>query len=242
MTLLVQNSGETALASLPLTFGYDGDRLHLLAAAPAPTALTTGQIGWADLLGQSVLLLSDSIGVQLAFVVIASSAELPGRLVESWAEVVGAEDIYGQLAAKGESRLPLRLTAPRIEVGKQIGGGVAGIGLGSPVTYTVRLTNPGDTTLARIGVRDIFEPEHLRFISASIGPPLIQNRGSQSILFWDDVTGDLGDIAPGESVSFTTQFVVEGAGVQTTNQVETVGVLDAFGMMWRMSPVKWVWR
>ena len=188
-----------------------------------------GQIGWADLLGQGVLLPSDSIGVQLAFVVIASSAELPGRLAESWAEVSGAMDIYGQWAAKGEGRLPLRLTAPRIDVGKQIDGGVASIGLGSPVTYTILLTNSGDTTLARIGVRDIFEPGHLRFVSASISPPVLQNRDNRGVLYWEDVTGDLGTIAPGATVSFTTMFVVEGEGSQTTNQVEVAGVVDEFG-------------
>ena len=228
LTVLVQNSGETALASLPLSFGYATDQLHLLAAAPAPTTLTAGQIGWADLLGEAILLPTDSIGVQLAFVVVASSTQLPGHLVENWAEVSGAQDIYGQLAAKAANRLPLRLTAPRIEVGKQIGAGVTSIGLGSPVTYTIRLTNAGDTTLAQIGLRDIFEPEHLRFVSASISPPVIQNRGNRSVLYWEDVTSDLGDIAPGATVSFTTLFVVAGAGSQTVNQVEVSGIVDEF--------------
>ena len=229
LTLLVQNSGETPLTSIPLSYGYDPQRLHLLAAAPAPATLTGGQVGWTELLGQGLLLPGDSVGVQMALRVLVSSSDLPAGMVDSVAKVTGGQDIYGQVAASDESHLPLRLTNPRVAIGKGVQGGAVTIGLGSAVTYTIHLTNAGDTTLAGVGVRDIFEPEHLRFVVASIRAPQIQDRGSESLLFWEDVTSDLGDIAPGQSVTFTVQFVVEGAGIQTINQVQTAAVVDEFG-------------
>lgn len=225
----MQNSGDTPLASIPLAYGYDPQRLHLLASAPAPTALAEGQIGWADLLGQGVLPPGDSVGVLLAFRVLASSADLPGALVDSLAVVTGGRDIYGQVAVRDENRLPLRLTDPRVAISNSVENGAVSIGLGSLVTYTIHLSNPGDTTLTRIGVRDVFQPEHLRFATTSLRAPQIQSRGSQSVLFWEDVTDDLGDIRPGQIVSFTVQFGVEGAASQTTNQVETDAVVDEFG-------------
>jgi len=229
LTLLAQNSGETSLAVVPLAFHYDASRLHLLAAAPAPASLVGGQAVWDNLLGQGVLLPGDGIGVQLAFSVLGSSASLADGLAVQTARVTGAQDIYGQIAAPDESRLPLRLTAPRLRLAKGVEGDLPSVGLGSFVTYRIQLTNAGDTRLAKIGVRDTFEAERLRFVDASIGAPDIQQAGSQRILAWEDVSEELGDIPPGGSVIFTTRFFVEGVGPQATNWAETWNATDAYG-------------
>jgi len=229
VTVLTQNSGETPLVSLPLRLTYAADRLHLLAAAPAPADFVPGEAEWHDLIGQGVLPPEDSIGVQLAFRVLRSTTDLPDRLTSSRAQVSDAQDIYGQRAASVESSLPLRLTAPSISIAKELAVASSSIGLGSPVTYTIHLANGGDTRLTRIGVRDIFEQEYLRFVGASVAPSHTGSLGRRGLLVWDDVTDVLGDIAPGGMISLTTFFVVEREGIQATNQAEVVDVMDEFG-------------
>ncbi len=62
-----------------------------------------------------------------------------------------------------------------------------------------------------------------------MGDPNGENPLDETILTWEDVTKDLGTIAPGESVSFVTYFQVIGSGASATNRVEIVSALDEFG-------------
>lgn len=57
----------------------------------------------------------------------------------------------------------------------------------------------------------------------------MQDRGSQSVLYWPDVTEPLVDLPPGASADFPVRFEVVGAGSETTNQAEMTDVLDVYG-------------
>ncbi len=74
----------------------------------------------------------------------------------------------------------------------------------SEVSYTIRITNTGQSWLTTVPLSDSFDSRLLQYFSASV-PPM----GSlyQSPLLWTDVTSTLGDVAPGGAISLTVTFI-----------------------------------
>jgi uncharacterized repeat protein (TIGR01451 family) len=76
------------------------------------------------------------------------------------------------------------------------------------VTFSIRLTNTGNTTLVSIPLTDVYDSAYLLFAGAtpaptSVNPSLSATTGQ---LTWADVTAALGDLPPGASFQITTVF------------------------------------
>jgi uncharacterized repeat protein (TIGR01451 family) len=67
-TIVVTNTGDTSLVTVPLTDTYDRSALQYVSASPAPQATApAGTLGWTDLSGADVLAPGKSITVALTF-------------------------------------------------------------------------------------------------------------------------------------------------------------------------------
>ncbi|NPA91664.1 MAG: DUF11 domain-containing protein [Chloroflexi bacterium] len=90
--ITVENTGDTAIRTLPLSDTFDSDKLQFVSASPAPDSTGTGTLSWDDLTGSGDLEPGDSIQVTLTFTALESTS--PGTTTNN-ATVSGAEDENG---------------------------------------------------------------------------------------------------------------------------------------------------
>ncbi len=229
-TITVTNNGETELTQAPLTDIYDATYLQFLSATPGADSNTPGQLGWNDVTGTGNLAPGQSITVRVTFRALASTDSLPNKQTVNRAVVEGAQDIFQQSVPRREDDASVRITDPRVAISKSLTEPADGVvTLGQEITFTITIQNQGDTRLDVIPVEDLYEAQVLEFLRTDISAPQVTVNGNDGRLFWSDVTTDLGDLAPGQSLSFTTVFRLIKA-VHTVNLVRLVpDVLDEFG-------------
>jgi hypothetical protein len=228
-TMRVTNVGTTTLAVVPLEDVYDPTYLEFLSASPPPDDLTTpGSLRWNDLTGDGVLEPQAEISVTVTFRALKSTNALPNRQTINTAIVAGATDVNQQIAPTAQDNAPVRITAPAVTVVKTVSDPADGVVKPNElVTFTITISNTGDTVLDIIPVRDVYDHNDLEFVNTSlVMPPQI----SEGELFWSDVTPELGDIGPGQSASFTITFrFINPDVVTTTNRVILGDVIDEHG-------------
>jgi len=104
---------------------------------------------------------------------------------------------------------PVEFFITDVEVDKELTeppGGVAGVG--EVVTFRITIRNTGTSTLTEIAASDSYPPECLEFVDSDPYPDTVDPVAGE--LTWDDITASLGDLAPGDEVSFSLRFRVIG--------------------------------
>lgn len=229
-TIAITNTGSTALTSVPLSDTYDPAYLEFVSADPAPDQTAEGALAWNDLTGDGSLAPGESLTVLVTFRAIASTANQPAQQTINVAVVEGAQDEQGQTVPPREDDAPVRITNPQVGIAKTVAAPPDGlVRVGENVTFTIQIQNLGDTTLVTIPVRDIYEAEFLEFSSAEISDPQVTVDGNDGEIFWPDVTPDLGNLAPNQSVQFNVSFLVTAVTSETTNIAILQNVIDEFG-------------
>ncbi len=215
----IRNTGSTALEVVPLVDNYDTTYLGFVSANPMPDEpADDGSLKWNDLTGTSALAPNDSMVVVITFTAKASTDRLPNKQTINFAVVDGARDVFGQPVPRAEGSAPIRITDPRISISKTVTDPADGlVAVGQEVTFTIRLRNEGDTTIVTIPVHDLYEANILTYVRTSISAPQVTVNGNDGELFWSDVTTSLGDLAPGQQVSFTVTFRLTQPTEGTTN-------------------------
>lgn len=223
-TIQVRNTGNVTLTLVPLTDTYDTDYLTYLSAAPSPDNSMPGALAWDDLTGPGELEPQGTISVTVTFRAFASTNLLPNQQTINIARVEGATD-GNRVAPPVEDDAPVRITDPRVAVAKTVTDPANGqVALNGLVTFTISITNTGDTVLDLIPVRDIFDPADFAYIGSSLSTPPQIDSGEVS---WTDVTTELGDPAPGETISFQVTFrFINATADSATNVVRLGSVLD----------------
>ncbi|MBX2997316.1 MAG: DUF11 domain-containing protein [Caldilineaceae bacterium] len=229
-TIAITNTGATTLTVVPLVDTYDPTYLQFVSAIPAPAQSAAGTLSWNDLTGDGSLAPGESLTVLVTFRAIASTTAQPEQQTINVAIVEGAQDESGQTVPPREDDAPVRITNPQVGVAKTVAAPPDGlVRVGENVTFTIEIRNLGDTTLITIPVRDLYEAEFLAFSSTDISIPQITVDGNDGELFWPDVTTDLGDLAPNQSVQFNVSFLVTAVTSETNNIAILHGVIDEFG-------------
>jgi hypothetical protein len=77
---------------------------------------------------------------------------------------------------------------------------------GDPISFTIRITNTGQTYLATIPLVDSYDKNYLTYVNAS---PASINNTDDGTINWADVTG-AGQLAPNASVSVVVNFIAFG--------------------------------
>jgi uncharacterized repeat protein (TIGR01451 family) len=77
---------------------------------------------------------------------------------------------------------------------------------GDPISFTIRITNTGQTHLATIPLVDTYNPAYLTYSGAV---PASINNADDGTINWSDITG-AGQLAPGASISVVVNFIAYG--------------------------------
>ena len=143
-TIVVTNTGDTTLLTVPLHDTCEDTALQFVSAAPAPTATTPGgTLDWSNLAGAGGLAPGASTTVQLTF----TAGRYDGEVVNT-AAVLGALDEYGDPAPDAQAtatvriRLKARLTV--LKTGKDISGWPPVPG--HVVDWKIKVANAGQAT------------------------------------------------------------------------------------------------
>lgn len=218
------NTGNAALALLPLTLNFDAANLAFLNAEPTTSSVNGGELVWNNLAGATPLPVGAGRTVTIRYLAQASSNGLPNQRSEQTAQVVGAQDVNGQTAASVQAGDGVRITAPSLTIRKAVADDLVAV-YSAPLTFTIHLTNTGDTRLEQMRVADLFEPDEFAFRSAQVTPDQI----GAGALTWNDITTLLGDIAPGEAISFTLSFTTTSSQSPLINTMRVDQVVDEHG-------------
>ena len=220
-TVRVTNTSQVTLTVVPLEDTYDPVYLSFLRAAPQPdNAATPGTLRWDDLTGAGVLPPQNALTVDVTFEAITSTNNLPNQQTINVAVVDGATDGTTVLPPVADDA-PVRITDPRVAVAKITSDPADGlVEVNDLVTFTIAITNTGDTTLDIIPVNDIFEPAELSYIRTSLAT---QPQVTDGELFWPDVSTELGNLTPGQAVTFTITFRFISETVAATINIVRLG-------------------
>ena len=223
-TIRLTNTGDSLLTSLPLSVTFDSAHLRFVAAQPAPDSSSEGALRWSNLAGSGLAVGAEQT-VTVRYLSLRSSTSLPGMTTLQRAEVREARDGAGNEAAPVSADAGVRITAPSLEVQKSVAGNQPFAVNRAPITFTIHITNTGDTTLALVGLADLFSLSQMTFSHAQLRP----DRMSDGELRWNDLTASLGDIQPGAEVNFTVNFTVSTDQAMISNLVSVDQALDENG-------------
>lgn len=224
-TVRITNTGSTVLATVPLTDAFETAHLSFSSASPPPDSSSGGTLSWSNLAG-SGLNPGSSLAVTVGFQAVGSTALRPGQVTTNTATVSGAVDAFNRTAPSQSDSAQVQVTEPGIGIRKQAEGVtddwlVAGTG----VTFTVAVSNTGNTTLTSVTVQESFDENEIRFVRSSLPPDSV----AVNQIIWNDITTDLGDIAPGGGVNFSVFFTVTGNVGQISNLALVTAAVDENG-------------
>ena len=151
-TIVVTNTGDTALATVPLTDTYDRSALRYVSGSPAPQVTApAGTLSWVDLSGAGVLAPGKSVTVALTFTALRHD----GTVVNT-ALVAGAIDEYqtplAQVSATADVRIRLKAKMKALKTGRDLTQSTPTAG--DIVGWKIVVSNVGEATLTHVVVTD----------------------------------------------------------------------------------------
>ncbi len=219
-TITVTNTGNTGIPVVPLTDTYDPAYLGFVSASVAPDAATPGLLTWNDL---GSLAPQGTHQVTLTF-----EALQPGSSpATDDTAAVDTEDEFGDETTDTSTNEDLTITDPRIGVEKELVHPDAFIPVGGTATYTITVSNDGDTDLtAPVSLTDTYDPAYLEFASATPPPSAV----AAGTLTWDDLSGGAG-LAPGDYAEVTVSFTLLRPGTTpATDNTVSASAQDEHGV------------
>jgi len=217
--IVVTNTGDVPLETVPLSDTYDATYLHFDSATPAPDSAVAGALGWTDLTGSGQLAVGDSITVTVRFTALAATAATTDTALVS-----GALDPWLQPTPDVDDDADVGIRDPEahVTITKSLAAGQpSSIIIGDQVTFDIVVTNAGDNPLVTVPLSDTYDTSCLRFLSATPAPDA-QGAGS---LTWDDLTGS-GSLPVGESMTIRLTFVSTAVTAAAVNTATVAGAVD----------------
>lgn len=80
---------------------------------------------------------------------------------------------------------------------------------GSLITFTIRITNTGESWIATLPLTDTYDNRFLTFNGATPAPNSVSNVGTVGTLTWNDLTG-AGQLPPGGVATVLVRFIASG--------------------------------
>jgi hypothetical protein len=220
-TILVENRANFTITQLPLSDVYNTAVLRFVDAVPPPDSVVeaVGQLEWADL--------TTAFGPippgQRLVVTVGFVAEHPESAIVNAAEVHDALGSSGALSGTNSLITDVMSIGGSSPVEKELLAGLIPRA-GLPLTFTVRITNEGYTTLTVAPLIDHYDPAFLRFSHAVPPPDLVDP--ANGMLNWTDLTVWTGDIPAHSTISVTTVFTALRTVDLTANGARVEGARD----------------
>ena len=197
--ITVQNTGDTALVSIPLQDTFDATKFNFVSASISPDNQSGGTLTWNDITGSSDLAPGNTINVNVTLQAIASTG---GASSTNTATTSNVTDENGETLNDQTDTAYVKVTQPCVSIEKTLLSDTTAP-LNSEVIYRITVTNCGDTVLTTVPVTDSFPTDYLDYASATLTPDSINESGGT--LSWDDVTGS-SDLGVGDSLTFDVHF------------------------------------
>ncbi len=203
--IVVQNTGDTRLDTIPLDDSYSATYLTFDSALPNVTSSSAGSLHWNNV---GPLDAGASKTITVNFKAKAVTDSLNNKQTENKATVTDATDENGDKVSDGPSSAPVRITNPSYAIQKTLVDPTNSVAVvGEQVTYRIAITNTGDTAIAQMALRDGFDTSYLDYASASSAPDSIDE--ANGLLDWNNLITTMGtNLLPGQtfliSVTFTT--------------------------------------
>ncbi len=219
--ITVTNSGDTPLASIPVTDVFQASVLAFASSSPSPASSASGSLSWV-LMGP--LAPGASAVITANFTALAPSA---GRPSTDTVTVSDARDTNGDPAPPASASAAVTVAEPSVRVDKRPAAGqLSAVTVGSTVSYDILVTNSGDTTLSTVPLADAFDADALAFVSATPAPePLLQT----GVVTWADLTG-AGELPPGATVTASVTLRTLRPADPLTDVATVSGATDVFGI------------
>lgn len=224
----IHNTGNIPITTLPLVDTFDPNALTFVGSVPSPNLATPlGTLTWNNL---GPLAPGASVIVRQTF---RATGCPPGQTTTNTVRITGAVATgpsgpisLGPLVASAS----VDIACPSLRVDKALLAPVSGVALrGDMALFRVTITNQGNKKIRFLPLEDLFDPDHLAFVSASKTPTAIGAGHVQ----WSDLTasgpGGFGmELEPGSSFTLVITFVAIGCpdDQETTNKAKVSGAID----------------
>jgi hypothetical protein len=210
-TLTVVNTGEVALATLPLVDTYDTTYLTYVSAVPASVDnANDGTIHWADI---GPLPAGASTTIVATFTAAASTLGLSEtNTAVASPTTTNAPPVFPKT---NDAPYEIHLAGYTLEKDRTSPLGRPAI-IGETVTFEILVTNTGDVDLVTVPVVDDYETAYLAYVSSV---PASDDNINDGRIHW----ADIGPLPVGASTSIVATFTAaaDTLGADRTNVVVT---------------------
>jgi uncharacterized repeat protein (TIGR01451 family) len=155
----------------------------------------------------------------------------PGVRAQNRATVLNAVDEFNQDPSGGGGEdIVSVIVLPNIAVTKVLDAQNP-IALGEEITFTIRITNTGRTTIVTLPLSDTYDADYLGYIRSVP----IHDRSQPGLVEWVDLTTTFGDLAPEQGIEVKVVFTATAVTTQTVNFADVFDALDNFNNRVRAS-------
>lgn len=223
-TIEIQNRTNFTVTTLPLSDTFNFGVLAFVDATPMPdnVDVANGRLDWYDL----TTTFGDLPPGATVWVVVGFIAEHPAPVVVNRAAVHDALSSGGQIGGGGDDSNEGTSIGGSTPVDKEMVGNVVPE-VGRPLTFTIRITNNGYTTMTAVPLFEDYDPDYLQFSFAVPQPDSVDEVAGQ--LFWSDLTTWFGDVGPFAAIQITAVFTALAPIDVTTNSAGVSGASDWYG-------------
>lgn len=219
----ITNTGNTVLTAIPLVDDYDARYLFFVRATPPPDQIDPvgGSLSWADLTAiYGDLWPGQAVTVEV--VMLARAITPSGERAINRVSVQGAQDELGQRPPAGEDEAEVSvLILPNVAVSKRLNSPNP-VTIGSTLTFTIRLTNTGQTNIVTLPLIESFDQRYISYNSSIPAP----DRVEPGQLEWDNLLATGAPLPPGQSVTVLAIFTATRVTTQTLNFAIVEGAVD----------------
>ena len=137
--------------------------------------------------------------------------------------VRGNGEVLGVEPAKAPLHLPaMNDSGPGLTVVKELTDPPAGIAIvGETITFTIRITNSGTTTITSLSLIDTYAPDYLSLTSSSV--PTDAHDSATGVITWTDSLTSFLPLAPNKGFSLTLDFQAGAPTASVTNTARAEG-------------------
>jgi len=161
-TIVVRNTGDSRIATVPVSDLFNDDDLSYLTASPLPSLTSTGSLSWFNV---GPLNAGQATTLTVSFVADAAPA---GNKTVDTALVGPSVDVAGLAVPSRSATASVAITRPSLSVTKTVASGPTKINRGDATSFNVVIRNNGDTRIPATSLVDSF-PSGLVFTG---GTPL----------------------------------------------------------------------